>query len=244
MRAALSVLIFVGVVHPVHGAEPKRSFETASTERATFPASGLIRLDHSYGYLVVEGWDEPVVEATVTKSTDWFGDSIRQEKADRRFDEVRVAVGHPSASELTISTALPVRNSLFSSVLPSGKVVVTSPLPPNNKRGVTVEYRVRVPRSSRLEVHQDNGYVWVSDLNGDIEVHSHTGDMIVMLQEAGGYSIDARTGVGNVTSDIAGQIRRYLLGSHLTYADEAPAHRVLLRMGRGSITIKQDSPAR
>jgi len=35
-------------------------------------------------------------------------------------------------------------------------------------------------RDSRLIVHHDYGYVWVSDVAGDIEVDSHTGDMIVM----------------------------------------------------------------
>ena len=50
---------------------------------------------------------------------------------------------------------------------------------------MTAEYSIRVPRDSKLEVTQDNGYVWVSDVTGDIQVHSHTGDMIVMLPDTG-----------------------------------------------------------
>ena len=64
---------------------------------------------------------------------------------------------------------------------------------------------VHVPRDSRVVIHQDNGYVWVSDVTGDIEVDSHTGDMIVMLPDPGPYSIDARTRMGSISSDLTGK---------------------------------------
>jgi hypothetical protein len=48
---------------------PKQSFEAASTERANFLPGGTISVNSLYGYLTVEGWDEPEVEITVTKST-------------------------------------------------------------------------------------------------------------------------------------------------------------------------------
>jgi hypothetical protein len=115
---------------------------------------------------------------------------------------------------------------------------------PNNKRGVKVEYTVRVPRDSRLVVHHDNGYVWVSDVTGDIEANSHTGDMIVMLPDPGPYSIDATTRMGRVSSDFTGRARtRFLLGTHFAYASQAPSRRIYLRMGRGSITVKKGPPS-
>src|ERR1022692_4265993 len=76
-----------------------------------------------------------------------------------------------SDKELAISTILPGRNRFL----------------PKAKRGVTVEYRIHVPHDSRLVVHHDNGYVWVSDMTGDLDVRSHTGDMIVMLPDPGPY---------------------------------------------------------
>ena len=79
---------------------------------------------------------------------------------------------------------------------------------------MTVEYTVHVPRDSRLVVHQDNGYVWVSDVTGDIEVDSHTGDMIVMLPDPGPYSIDARTRLGSVSSDFTGQGAQAIPGGY------------------------------
>jgi len=101
-----------------------------------------------------------------------------------------------------------------------------------------------VPRDSRLIVLQDNGYVWVSDVTGDIEVKSHTGDMVVVLPDTSPYSIDARTGLGSVSSDFTGRtLSRFLLGTRFTYTDQAPARRIYLRMGRGSITVKKGPPS-
>ena len=219
---------------------PKQSFEVTSTERVPFLPGGTIRLDNSYGYLTVEGWDEPEVEVTVTKSTDRFYEPEQKAKAEQRFEQIRVAAERRSDKELAISTTLPARNSLFSSILPSRRIIVTMPMPQSNTRGVTVEYRVHVPRDSRLVVHHDNGYVWVSDVTGDIEVNSHTGDMIVMLPDPGPYSIDARTRLGSVSSDFTGKAATTNSWWALTSLTPARlrSRRIYLRMGRGSITIK------
>jgi hypothetical protein len=87
MTSRLAVVLFglsvVATNLPLSGADgppekgPKKSFEQTSTERVKFAPGGTIRLDNSYGYLTVEGWDEPEVEVTVTKSTDWLGESGR-----------------------------------------------------------------------------------------------------------------------------------------------------------------------
>ncbi len=125
-----------------------------------------------------------------------------------------------------------------------GDAIVTLPLLPQTKRGITTEYVIHVPRTSRLTVHQDNGYVWVSDVTGDIEVHSHTGDMIVMLPDPGPYAIDARTRFGSVTSDFVGKgAKRFLVGTRFSYTGAPSARRVNLRMGRGNITIKNGPPS-
>jgi len=246
----LSGLIVLGSAAPLFGADPhlrkgpKEPFETTRSERIAFQPGGTIQLDNSYGYLNVEGWDESAVEVTVTKSTDRFYETAQKDRVERSFDQVRVDTARRSDKELSISTALPVRNSLFSSVLPSGLIVLTRPLLPNNKRGVTVEYVVHVPRDSRLVIHHDNGYVWVNGVTGDIQVKGHTGDMIIMLPDSGSYSIDAITHLGNITSDFTGNgANRLLLGTRFTYPSQAPARRIYLRMGRGSITIKKSPPS-
>jgi len=212
---------------------PKQSFEATSTEHVNFLPGGTIRVDHSYGHLTVEGWDEPEVVITVIKSTNDFYQPDQKEQAVERFKKVRVVTERRSDKELAISTTVPSHHIKF--------------VTPNRKAGVTLEYRVLVPRNSRLEVRHDTGYVWVSDVTGDLEVRSHTGDMIVMLPDPGRYAIDARTRMGNITSDFAGKSGNRLLvglvGSHLSYAREAPSRRIFLRMGAGCITIKQGPPS-
>jgi len=223
---------------------PKQSFEVTSTERVNFLPGGTIRLANSYGYLTVEGWDEPQVQVTVTKSTDRFYGPEEKPEADRRFEQVRVLTERRSDKELAISTILPARNPLFRSILPLDRIIITKPLVPNKKRGVTLEYKVMVPRDSRLVVRHDTGYVWVSDVTGDIDVNSHTGDMIVMLPDPGPYSIDARTRLGSVSSDFTGKGHyRFVAGSHFASAGQTPPRRISLRMGCGSITIKEAPPS-
>ena len=221
---------------------PRQSFAVTSTERASFPPGGTIRLDNSYGYLTVEGWDEPEVEIVITKSTDRFLEPEEKEKARQAFERIGVVTDRRSDTELAIATTLPARHGFPSSILPSGRIVFT--MPKKSTCGVTIEYTVHVPRDSRLVIHHDHGYVWVSDVTGDIEVDSHTGDMIVMLPDPGPYSIDARTGLGSVSSDFTGNgHKRFLVGTHFVHAGPSASRRIYLRMGRGSITLKNGAPS-
>jgi len=208
---------------------PKQPFEVTNTERLPFAPGGMIRVDGTYGYLAVEGWDEPEVEITVIKSTNGFYEPSQKQQEEQRFARVRVVTERRSEKELAISTIPPIRKSVF---------FFPRPLLSSPRRGVTPDYRIRVPRDSHLVVHHDNGYVWVSDINGDVEVRSHTGDMIVMLPDPGPYVIDARTGLGSVSSDLIGKGHRYMAGTHFAFSGSAPARRIYLRMGRGCITIK------
>jgi len=227
-----------------HANGPRQSFESTDTQRVAFSPGGTIRLVDSYGYLTVEGWDEPAVAVAVTKSTDRFYDPAEKREAERRFELVRVVTERRSDKEVTISTILPARSPLFRSILPLDRIVLTKPLVPNTRRGVTLEYKVLVPRDSRLVVRHDTGYVWVSDVTGDIDMNSRTGDMIVMLPDPGPYSIDARTRLGSVSSDLVGKGRyRFLAGAHFAGANQTAARRITLRMGCGSITIKQVPPS-
>ncbi|MEI9971804.1 MAG: hypothetical protein WDO73_06960 [Ignavibacteriota bacterium] len=221
---------------------PKEPFEVASTQRIAFLPGGAIQIDNSYGYLTVEGWDEPEVEIVVTKSADRFLEPERKEQAAQAFEQIHVVAERRSDREVAIATTLPDRHGFPYSLLPSRQIVFT--MPKKTRLGVTTECTVHVPRDSRLVVHQDHGYVWVSDVAGDIEVHSHTGDMIVVLPDPGPYSIDARTRLGTVSSDVAGSgHKQFLVGTQFVHAGPTDSRRVVLRMGRGNITIKNGPPS-
>lgn len=249
LAAILCGLSAMGAAAALFGADrpeekgAKQSFEVTTTERVPFLPGGTVRVEHSYGYLTVEGWDEPEVEVTVTKSTDRFYEPAQKPKAGQRLEQIHVTGERPSDKDVEISTALPARTGITHTL---SRIIVIRSIVPGNTRGVTLDYKVHVPRDSRLEVHHDHGYVWVSDVTGDIQVNSHTGDMIVMLPDPGPYSIDARTRLGRVSSDFTGSAKtlgQLLVGSHFSYPSESGARRIYLRMGRGSITIKNGPPS-
>ena len=75
----------------------------------------------------MEGWDEPEVEITVTKSTDRFYEPEQKAKAEKHFDQIRVVTERRSDKELAISTTLPARHGFLSSMLPSRRIIVTMP---------------------------------------------------------------------------------------------------------------------
>jgi hypothetical protein len=228
--SVLGAVHFLRAADEVYEKGPKQSFEATKTERVPFAPGGTVRVDKSYGYLTVEGWDEPAVEVAIIKATDSFYEPSRQQRAEQPFEQIRVITERRSDRELAISTILSGRHRFL----------------PKAERGVTIEYSIRVPRDSRLVVNHDNGYVWVSEMTGDLDVRCHTGDMIVVLPDQGPYAIDARTRLGSVSSDLTGKsmsrLSQFLIGSHFDRESQTPRRRIYLRMGRGSIEIKQDLP--
>jgi hypothetical protein len=207
----------------------KQQVQTTTSERVNFAPGGLIRFNDSYGDLNVEGWDLPQVEIKVTKSLARYYSPKEREKAAARLEQIRIATQHTSDTELTISTSRVFLNRDF---LPH--------VPPGNKGGVTVEYQVRVPYDTRLAIHHGSGNILVSSVVGDIEATSSRGDILLMLPDKGKYSIDAKSKLGTVSSDFAGEahVRRYLMGERYSSDNPAPARRIYLRMGFGGITIK------
>jgi hypothetical protein len=231
--AVLLSLSVLAAARPVSAEDGfPQSFETTTTGRVSFPPGGTIRLNGSYGYLSVEGWDESQVEVTIIKSTDRFYQPGREVDAKRRLELIHVVTERRSETELAITTSR-ARHSNWA-----------PPLLRTTKAGVTVEYRIRAPRGSRLVIHHDTGYICVSDITGGIEARSHTGDMIVMLPAPGPYSIDAKSRMGSVTSDFTGAAGHQLVvGTRFARAGDGLSRRVYLRMGRGSITIKESREA-
>ncbi len=226
-------LNMVGIGFPASAADgPRRPVTVVHTERLNFAAGGVIQLNGSYGHLTVEGWDEPEVEVTVTKSTEKSYTAGQQQEANRRLESIRVVTGLRSASELSITTILASRNGTWA-----------PPLPRNTKNGVTLEYQIHAPRGSKLVIEHGGGIVLVSGMAEDVEVTSASGDILLMLPDSGAYNIDARSKLGTVSSDFEGAARRRrLVGSGFVRATQAPSHRIFARTRRGGIAIKSVPP--
>jgi hypothetical protein len=109
--------------------------------------------------------------------------------------------------------------------------------------GVMLEYRIRVPRNTKLVIHHDNGEVLVSNITADIEATGHAGDIVVLLPETGKYSIDAMSKFGTLSCDFDGDFRHKLWRQPVCPSGSRRRRIAsILRMGRGGITIK-GSPA-
>jgi hypothetical protein len=202
--------------------------QAQTSEHVNFAPGGTIHLKHSFGNLSVEGWDQNEVEVTVVKSMGY--DSEPASLATQHLDGVHIVTGHPSNTEMEISTNRAACPNRF-----------THPL--DKCRDVVVEYRIRAPRNSRLVIAHGDGYVSVTGMTGNIEATGSRGDIVLMLPDLAKYSIEAHTRIGIVTSDIAGATRsKHLFGENFTRGDASLPRRLKLQMGFGGITIKELAP--
>jgi hypothetical protein len=237
MSSKLSLVLSFCVMLPSFGAEEFKQVQVTNTDRVNFAPGGLIRLNHSYGDMTVEGWDRPEVEITVVKTMPFDYKLKHPELASQHVEAVRVVTERRSDTELAISTDLPVRKGHFS-----------PPLPRKTTGSVMLEYQIHVPRDSRLQIHHGVGAVSVSDVTGDIEATVGRGDIMLWLPagaySAGAYSIDAKTKFGRVSSELDGAVlSQYLIGERFTRVNPpSPSHRLYLRMGVGGITILGNKP--
>lgn len=201
--------------------------ETSHTDHLDFAPGGTIRFEGSYGSLIVDGWDQPQIEVTVTKSMPYYYEKGRGSK---HLEAVRVSADRKSPTETAISTVLPPHHHF--------------PLFSNPTGSVKMDYQVHVPRDSHLVIHHGSGYVMISNVDGEIEATASRGDIMVLESGPGPYDIDAKSGFGNVLSDFTGDDHlQHLVGERFTEANTGK--KIYLRLGFGSITIKdlQATPA-
>jgi len=225
MRRKLAV-VFLGLsvratmTPPLFAQQLPAQSQTTNTETIRFAPGGLIRVEHSYGDLSIDGWDRPEVEVTVIKSLP-YGYKLQQpQEATKHLDRIQVVTERTSDTELMISTSY------------------------KSKDDVMLEYRIHAPQDSKLVIHNGPGSVIVSDVTGNIEATGRRGDLVLMLPEQLTYTIDAKTKLGTIVSDFEGHSRKHhLTGRAFTNATESASRSLRLRMGYGGISIKA-APAR
>jgi hypothetical protein len=196
--------------------------KTTKTENVKFAPGGTIRLKDSFGTLTVEGWDRPEVEVTVVKSLGFVSEP--EQRSNQRLDDVHVVTERKSDTELEISTTAPSTGFL-------GHLWLKG-------HDVALEYRIRAPRNSHLEIHHA-GYISVTGMTGDIEATDRRGDILLILPDLATYLIDAHTKLGVVSSDKPSlQVPANSGGP----SGSVPGRQLKLRMGFGGITIKELPP--
>jgi hypothetical protein len=167
------------------------------TETADFPTGGLLRMKNAVGELTITGWDQPGFEMTIIKSTKTAvstktGDTKDRDASNKLLENVKVTTER-KGDELTISSAFPKHSKLARPFV-----------------GITdfdLEYRIHVPRAARLDVEEYMGEVHLENTTGDIRAVEGLGEITVRVPE-GMYAIDARSKLGAVNSDFAGNGRQ------------------------------------
>jgi hypothetical protein len=146
--------------------------------------------------------------------------------AKRQLEAIKVTTERKSPTELVIHTAFPKRG-FWAHV-------------GHSKPDVQMDYRIRVPRDSKLLVHHSTGDVVVYNVAGDIDAFVRTGDIIMQLPAAGQYSFDAQCRFGAIYSDFAGDHKiAHLTSERFTQSAAAPARTVHLRVDTGGIKIQK-----
>jgi hypothetical protein len=223
MKPTLTLIIAISCLLSADDQIP-RKIQIAKTEHADLPSGGTVRLKNSTGELTIEGWDQPGVEITTTKSTKlaYAESGAAREKASHDLDGVRVTVTH-EGDELIIATDFPRGRRYL-------------PRPSVGARDFDLDYRIKVPRDAKLIVDHDAGEIHFDDVRGDIQATTIQGTITLRLAPESRYAIDAKSKIGDVDSDFAGTTTRKRFGHEFVQTSQAP-HKLYLRNGYGDIII-------
>jgi hypothetical protein len=227
MRSKLALLAVTAIV-PLLAKAPLQSVQVTTTARVNY-TGGVIRFTGASGELNIEGWDEPAIEITLTRSI-YAGSQQEKDRATRELKDIVVSAAQKTSDEILISTQFP-----------------------HNRRGIArwvrgktdaeLDYRVMVPRNARVVVRHDTGDVVIYNVGGGIDAATHIGDLLVQLPEPGQYAIDAKCKFGDVYSDFDGKYRNpFAIGERLDTPEAQGAHKIYLRTGFGGIKIQQMAP--
>ena len=229
MTRCVAALAFAACL-PLAAKAPKAAMPVVTGEKVDFAAGGAIEMTGSVGELNVEAWDGPGVEITVTRSTYRADTPANRDAAKRQLDAIKVTAERKSPTALSIRTELPHRG-FWARVAHRG-------------RDFQVDYRIRVPRDTKLALRNGTGDVIVNGVAGDIDAQTRTGDIVLQLPPAGQYSFDAKCGFGGVYSDFDGIYHTgHLVSDRFAQTGAGPAKQVHLRVGIGGITIQKASQA-
>jgi hypothetical protein len=195
------------------GDDARQQVQVTKTEQMDFPSGGLLRLNGKFASVTIEGWDQPGLQITTTKTTVDEYDAASRPKAVAELDQARFGTER-KGEELTLTSELPRHGSLY------------------------LDAHIFVPRNARLAVH-GSGDLYVDDVAGAVQAEMTRGTIVLHLPERGQYDVDARCKWGTVNSDFPGEERRtrWLIGHYLLDHSAATAQKLFLRVGYGDIVI-------
>ncbi len=203
-----------------------QSVQAVTTKSVDFPAGGTITIGGTAGELDIEAWDQPRVEATLTRSE--YADADERDEAKKKLEKIGLTV-EKAGNDIAVELKTPHRHFLARLL--------------RGKTNATLVCRVMVPRDAKLVVRHENGSVMVYGAAGDIDATARFGDVVLQLADPGQYAIDAKAKMGGVYTDYSGHYRtRILVGESLLSDASAGAHKIRIRVAIGGISIIKMGP--
>lgn len=205
---------------------PQPYVQTTKTEKVDFPAGGTLRIEHSVGELTIEGWDQPGVEITTTKSTTAIYTQKDKDKQTHDLDGIQVSTKR-QGNDVVITTQYP-GHLAFPYITTLARV-----------ENFYLDYHIKVPRSAKLVIEHKDGEVHITDVAGSIDASVHQGLISVFVLGDAPPSIDAKSKFGTINSDFAGQEKAHelFIGHTFIEAGTTAAQSLKLRMTYGDIII-------
>ena len=187
--------------------------------------SGAIHIDTRCGQINVEGWDEPRVAVTVSRTT-FRHDTPPEEAAGKRYlERIQVKVTRAQDGGVRIATVFPGRNWLVRTVHGFGDF--------------NLNYRIQAPRNAKLAINQGDGDVVVYGMAGDIDASVSAGDIVVQVPQPDKTAADARVWFGDVFSELPGPVHiAHLTGESYVASGAAGAQHLHLKTGVGGISVQ------
>ncbi len=227
--APLALLILAAAAietRAIEASTPEQPVEVKTVQSADFARGGTVRIGGTQGELNIETWDQPRVEATLTRTE--YTDADERDRMKRKLQRIGLAV-EKHGSDVAVEVQIPKR--IFIARWLRGKT------------NATLVCRVMVPRDAKLVVRHENGSVFVYGAANDIDAKARFGDIVLQLADPGQYGINAKVNVGGVYTDYSGRYRHPVLVGE-KYASDAPAggHTVTLRVEIGGISIVKMGP--
>ncbi len=228
MLAKASAIVFCAAC-ALHAA-PRQAVTVLTTQTVNFAPGGTIRITGFNGELNVEGWDRPEVQIQVSRTVYREDTPAVREQAKKELEAIKLLADQSAAGRLVLSTVFP-KHRFPASLLARCET--------------NLDYRIMVPRSSKLEIQHGMGDVTIYDVAGDLQAQVRSGDIVAQVPPSGVYNIDARVGVGTVYTDFGGTWRApFLLGQRFSGTAGGPARQLHFRSGVGGISIlKMSAPA-
>lgn len=135
-----------------------QSFEKIVKKEFTLESGGALKLDNQYGEVIVKTWEKNLAEVEVTITVEASSESAAQ----NTFDRIQITSGQ-NGNSAQVMTVIEAPKKKFWNW--------------EKKNDFRIDYQVSMPRTSRLDLRNQFGDVFVEELLGDVSLELSHGNL-------------------------------------------------------------------